>query len=628
MLAEFPTQLLVTEPHVGSSSGDPWEIAFTSERFGFYNGGSIPDVRIDGLYSSIGAGSCSGAAATYRNLINQRLANTGGLSPVRVTGNYSSDETTISVTAVFEKVDAVALSNLQAYLEVLEDHSFYQGTEYNHVVRAGYHQAVTLTNVGDFVEVSHTWTLGTLWNLDNINCVAFLQNSSGNKEIYQAARISRVQDFAIVFDRVVQSVPDGNGTATFHGVVTNVSAVTDQLTFSLNNTWGWPAEFMAQGDAGYHTTPVTKTLAPGGTLDVWVHVTTDTALRIGAGYFVTHSATSERTTQTTLRVFNESPAILVVDNDGARTDETIVLNALTTGGYLYDHWDAGNDHAGAGPAIGALNNYDLALYHEGWANDGLSAADQAAVMAFMDEGRGVILSGQDYLNGMTPGTFSSDYLGLASWVTNQDADQGIGVGGDPIGDGMNFLQTYPQWNLDRADNMTANASGTIFMLSEEADRIAVRADNGSARSVFYAFALNAMPANADPNNVKTLLARSIEWILQSSGASVDDGVLAGLASGVREISPNPFAPLRNGSASTTIRLRIAGAAANRNARLDVVDLNGRLVRNLFEGALPAGPHSRTWDGRDASGTPAGAGIYYIRFSNDQGSNSARVVLMR
>jgi hypothetical protein len=623
MTSEFPDQIVVGDYHIG----DAWQIPYIQTRWSYYSGSGTPTVVFDGLQQVIGAGSCSSAASAYRTKIQQRLTQTNNVSPIGIDGIFSFDESTVSLTANFAKLDAVTLSNMRAYLLVLEDHLISGPYEYNHVVRAEYDQAVTLTNVGDNVTVNASFPLGS-WNTSNLDCICFIQNTA-TKEVYQAGRLPRVQDYAVAFDAVLASVPAGNGTASFHGFVTNTGTVNDQLTFSLNNTWGWPAEFMVAGDAGYHSTPVTKPIAVGGALEVWVRVTTDAALRIGSGGFVVHSATSDRTQQTTLRIFNSSPAILMVDTDGNRSDEIPITSGLTAGGFLFDHWDSYNDHGGINPNTSAANGYDIMLWHEGWANEGLAEADQQTIMNFMDAGHGVILSGQDYLTGISAGTFTSDYFGLASWVVNTRSADAVGVAGDPISDGMSFALTYPQWNLDRADNLTAGTNGTIIMTaSADQDRIAIRADNGTARSVFFAYALNAMPASPDPNNVKTLLDRSVAWIMQTSGQSVEDGVLAGIASGVREIAPNPFAPLRSSSSSTTIRLRITDAAANRSARLDVVDLNGRLVRNLVNGVLPAGMQSRTWDGRDASGTPVGAGIYYVRFSNDQGSNSARVVLMR
>ncbi len=48
--------------------------------------------------------------------------------------------------------------------------------------------------------------------------------------------------------------------------------------------------------------------------------------------------------------------------------------------------------------------------------------------------------------------------------------------------------------------------------------------------------------------------------------------------------------------------------------LAVYDASGRRVRTLVSGSLPAGLQSATWDGRDGSGRPVSAGIYFLRLT--------------
>ena len=48
-------------------------------------------------------------------------------------------------------------------------------------------------------------------------------------------------------------------------------------------------------------------------------------------------------------------------------------------------------------------------------------------------------------------------------------------------------------------------------------------------------------------------------------------------------------------------------------RLGIYDLQGRLVRRLVDGHLPAGSHGIVWDGRDRSGRTVGSGVYLYRF---------------
>lgn len=69
-------------------------------------------------------------------------------------------------------------------------------------------------------------------------------------------------------------------------------------------------------------------------------------------------------------------------------------------------------------------------------------------------------------------------------------------------------------------------------------------------------------------------------------------------------SPSPFA------GRTQIRFSLPRGA---DAALEVLDVNGRLVKRLLpEGALPAGGHAVTWDGRGESGAGTPAGVYFVR----------------
>lgn len=67
--------------------------------------------------------------------------------------------------------------------------------------------------------------------------------------------------------------------------------------------------------------------------------------------------------------------------------------------------------------------------------------------------------------------------------------------------------------------------------------------------------------------------------------------------------PDPAA----GDVRLVLELPVAGEAS-----VDVLDLAGRQVRTLHRGEAAAGPLMLTWDGRDASGRGAPAGLYFAR----------------
>jgi hypothetical protein len=87
-----------------------------------------------------------------------------------------------------------------------------------------------------------------------------------------------------------------------------------------------------------------------------------------------------------------------------------------------------------------------------------------------------------------------------------------------------------------------------------------------------------------------------------------------------ESSPNPFRP------STTIRFVIP--AGRHDARLDVVSVEGRLVRRLLGKPLDGGEHAIVWDGRDGTGREVAAGVYFARIATGGASAVIRVVRSR
>ncbi len=48
--------------------------------------------------------------------------------------------------------------------------------------------------------------------------------------------------------------------------------------------------------------------------------------------------------------------------------------------------------------------------------------------------------------------------------------------------------------------------------------------------------------------------------------------------------------------------------------LAVYGIDGRRVRVLVQGELPAGEHRLTWNGRDDAGRPVASGVYLIRLA--------------
>jgi hypothetical protein len=83
--------------------------------------------------------------------------------------------------------------------------------------------------------------------------------------------------------------------------------------------------------------------------------------------------------------------------------------------------------------------------------------------------------------------------------------------------------------------------------------------------------------------------------------------------------PNPF------TSTASISFVLPAAA---KARVDVYDVRGRLVTELLDQHLPAGPHDVQWPiGAPDNGRPV-SGVYFVRVEAGQASAIQRLVLIR
>lgn len=107
--------------------------------------------------------------------------------------------------------------------------------------------------------------------------------------------------------------------------------------------------------------------------------------------------------------------------------------------------------------------------------------------------------------------------------------------------------------------------------------------------------------------------------VRSSLLEVEGGTGAAFA-----LAPAAPSPAR---ASTRLAFTLPTGGAGR-ARLAVYGVDGRLVRTIEDGVLAAGPHSRTWDLKDAAGSRVAAGMYFVRLESTAGRLERRLVVIR
>jgi len=110
-----------------------------------------------------------------------------------------------------------------------------------------------------------------------------------------------------------------------------------------------------------------------------------------------------------------------------------------------------------------------------------------------------------------------------------------------------------------------------------------------------------------------------EQVINVAPTGVGDEAAAGRMA-LRAVQPNPFV------ASTTIEFDMARETP---VTLHVLDVSGRLVRTLIDGASwPAGRQRVTWDGMDENGQPAPAGIYLCTIEVGGVRDQRRVARLR
>jgi hypothetical protein len=93
------------------------------------------------------------------------------------------------------------------------------------------------------------------------------------------------------------------------------------------------------------------------------------------------------------------------------------------------------------------------------------------------------------------------------------------------------------------------------------------------------------------------------------------------ATGIQRISPMPVREVAR------IEFDLAPGHGE-FVRLEVVDVRGRRVTSLAEGALSPGRYSVLWDGRESGGGLVSAGVYFLRFSTGGSDEVRKIVVIR
>jgi hypothetical protein len=86
--------------------------------------------------------------------------------------------------------------------------------------------------------------------------------------------------------------------------------------------------------------------------------------------------------------------------------------------------------------------------------------------------------------------------------------------------------------------------------------------------------------------------------------------------------PNPF------NSTTIIRFSIPAKLSNQNAKLNIYDINGQLVKQLLNENLPAGNYLTRWDGTNNIGITVTSGVYFYNLKVGGNQISGKMSLIK
>ncbi|MDE2736677.1 MAG: gliding motility-associated C-terminal domain-containing protein, partial [Gemmatimonadota bacterium] len=104
--------------------------------------------------------------------------------------------------------------------------------------------------------------------------------------------------------------------------------------------------------------------------------------------------------------------------------------------------------------------------------------------------------------------------------------------------------------------------------------------------------------------------------IESDGIAVKTSLSSSLVF-APQIGPNPFTP--NGDAINDvvhISYKLLRVTSQVPVSVEIFDLSGRLVKQVYAGDIPIGEYSHSWDGTDHSNRLVPPGLYLYRIAVD------------
>ena len=611
-------ELVVLYYHVSDSyaNGD------TYQRASYHSVGGIPHTEFDCVQEVIGAGTT--VINTFRPIVNSRL---GVSSPIEidVLGTITAEGTRGTVGGTMDVViratDTIDLGDLVAQFVVYEDVNIAYPYTVRDMLMAETIAEGTLSAPGDSVVYNKTFSGVTNSTNDplNMHVVVFVEDQSP-REVLNAALMPDPYSFEMVAEIQAAEI-DFFGESEFAVYCTNTGTADDTYTFDFaldfpGDPYNWVANYCTT-DGICYLGATDIFIAAGATETLYVH-TTDYN-----GSLVDHGVVSLSATSTSNAVsyskdfitFCETPAVLIVDDDGPMMYETYIQDALTDAGYYPYTFSPYTD----GDVDLPLMSGFYATFWTTASRDAMTitASAEDAMMGYLDGGGNLALLSMNYLSSRSTNTFIEDYLNITSWTNDTSGFIMTGVASDYISDGMSLGLLGGPIPYSESDSFVTT-SDVIFTTGSGNKALKV-SENGH-KIVFLAFPFEDIKvADPDPNNQVTVASKIMQWFgFDETGVDEPGADFMKLA--LRQNAPNPFNPVTNIQFSVPAN---AGAV-----ELSVYNVNGRLVRTLVDAEIEAGPHSVVWNGRDEAGRSVATGVYFARLVTAEETDVIKMALLK
>jgi hypothetical protein len=112
--------------------------------------------------------------------------------------------------------------------------------------------------------------------------------------------------------------------------------------------------------------------------------------------------------------------------------------------------------------------------------------------------------------------------------------------------------------------------------------------------------------------------RSAEQLYIGNATAVQESEQQPVTAALANNYPNPF------NSRTCIALTLTQP---QEIRVEIIAVDGRLVRVLAEGLWPSGVHRLYWDGKERNGRPVCSGVYFYRMQSAQGTLVKRMLYL-